>query len=101
MLTTTVIEGDLKEVLFWLERGSDVNERDYDGCTPLEMALRNEHYPIARLLIEFGAGCSKYEGSSLEEYYFQDLSDEARGLERNLTRKCIEEHISFLKPAKK
>lgn len=53
-LTKAVKDGEINTVRDLLNT-IDVNERDSKSCTPLEVAVDNKHYEIAKLLLERGA----------------------------------------------
>lgn len=48
-------EGQPEQVVYWLNRGADVNARDGFGDTPLMMAARSACPGVARALLEHGA----------------------------------------------
>ena len=103
-ILTMVVGGELlDEVRFWVAR-SEINEQDYFGDTPLEMALQNERYKIARFLIRNGADCSPYVGDNLERFQIIHYMypEKKRNKERRKTRKCIEKYTAGvgIKPAK-
>ncbi|MFK5981318.1 MAG: ankyrin repeat domain-containing protein [Flavobacteriaceae bacterium] len=55
-------------VLYFIEKGADLNYMGFMGNTPLLYAIGNENYNIVKILIKNGAEVNyynKYEGSSL------------------------------------
>jgi len=54
-LSKACAEGDKKQVQLFILKGSDVNNTDCNGNTPLFDAIRNEHCEIVELLIKKGA----------------------------------------------
>jgi ankyrin repeat protein len=57
-LFQTVKEGDLSKVQHYLDKGADVNAKDYKDLTPLMSASERGHGDIARLLVDRGADVS-------------------------------------------
>ena len=53
--TATVEEGKYEIVRLFLEAGYDASQRDARGTPVLSLAIRNSHYEIAALLLEYGA----------------------------------------------
>ncbi|XP_029142658.1 tonsoku-like protein [Protobothrops mucrosquamatus] len=55
LLHRACIEGNLRQVQFFLEKEHPVNPRDYCGWTPLHEACNHGHLEIVRLLLDHGA----------------------------------------------
>lgn len=53
--------GDLKEVRRLLKEGADVNERDADGKTPLQLAVEYRNIEAGKLLLDNGADANAKE----------------------------------------
>uniref|UniRef100_A0A6J0VIJ2 Tonsoku-like protein n=1 Tax=Pogona vitticeps TaxID=103695 RepID=A0A6J0VIJ2_9SAUR len=49
------IEGNLRQVQFFVEKGHPLNPRDYCGWTPLHEACNHGHLEVVRFLLDHGA----------------------------------------------
>ena len=59
-------QGELARVKQLLADGADVNTRDFNGQTPLHLAVGYKHLEVTKLLLEKGANvhAKDYEGNS-------------------------------------
>ncbi|XP_032079155.1 tonsoku-like protein [Thamnophis elegans] len=60
------IEGNLRQVQYFLEKGHPVNPRDYCGWTPLHEACNHGHLESVRLLLDHGAAIDDPGGPGCE-----------------------------------
>ncbi|UOE93328.1 ankyrin repeat domain-containing protein [Alkalihalobacillus sp. LMS39] len=73
-----LLAGHNDEVVDWVEKGADLNQRNDLGLTPLLFTIEAEHHDTAMLLIELGANTSQefYEtGELLHLAAFWDSQD--------------------------
>jgi len=54
-LLSAAERGKLEKVQKFLAAGADFNQRDFDGCTPLILSVRNQYQEITACLLEKGA----------------------------------------------
>ena len=54
-------EGHIEELAKLLDQGTDVNEKDESGYTPLHWAVQGGHTDVARLLLDHGANIDSRE----------------------------------------
>ncbi|XP_053105913.1 tonsoku-like protein [Hemicordylus capensis] len=55
LLHRACIEGNVRRVRFFVEKGHPLNPRDYCGWTPLHEACNHGHLEVVRLLLDHGA----------------------------------------------
>ncbi|XP_062987305.1 tonsoku-like protein [Elgaria multicarinata webbii] len=66
LLHRACIEGNLRRVQFFVERGHPLNPRDYCGWTPLHEACNHGHLEVVRLLLDHGAAVDDPGGPGCE-----------------------------------
>ncbi|XP_066480047.1 tonsoku-like protein [Tiliqua scincoides] len=66
LLHRACIEGNLRRVQFFVEKGHPLNPRDYCGWTPLHEACNHGHLEIVRLLLDRGAAIDDPGGPGCE-----------------------------------
>ena len=54
--------GDLDKMRFFLEHGHPVDQKDEDGLTAFQLALKGGHVEVARLLAKHGARTDRAAG---------------------------------------
>lgn len=66
-LFTAIANNKLKDVEYYLQQGADRNQRNKDGKSPLDLAVKLHHQDIVKLLLTYGANPElgiTYENSS-------------------------------------
>ena len=58
-LIEATFNGDLEEVTRLIELGATIDQRGYDGSTPLITACKYGHIDITKLLIKVGASVNQ------------------------------------------
>ncbi|XP_067323325.1 tonsoku-like protein [Anolis sagrei] len=66
LLHRACIDGNLRRVKFFVEKGHPLNPRDYCGWTPLHEACNHGHLEIVRLLLDHGAAVDDSGGPGCE-----------------------------------
>uniref|UniRef100_A0A8C6XWT7 Tonsoku like, DNA repair protein n=1 Tax=Naja naja TaxID=35670 RepID=A0A8C6XWT7_NAJNA len=66
LLHRACIEGNLRQVQYFLEKEHPVNPRDYCGWTPLHEACNHGHLETVRLLLDHGASIDDPGGPDCE-----------------------------------
>uniref|UniRef100_A0A8C5WPD0 Tonsoku-like protein n=1 Tax=Laticauda laticaudata TaxID=8630 RepID=A0A8C5WPD0_LATLA len=66
LLHRACIEGNLRQVQYFLEKEHPVNPRDYCGWTPLHEACNHGHLETVRLLLDHGASIDDPGGPGCE-----------------------------------
>lgn len=80
--------GLIEKVIECIERGDDVNDRDYLGDTALIIAARDHNLEMVKILIEAGADCNVKGLSNLSPLNY------AKIYKNNEMKEYIEEHIA-------
>jgi ankyrin repeat protein len=71
-------EGNLEVVQYLIACGVNPNLGDYDGRTPLHLAVCGNHFPVVKYLVEIGNA-----SLSITDYYGQTPIDDAQRLSDN------------------
>uniref|UniRef100_A0A8D2KSB0 Tonsoku-like protein n=1 Tax=Varanus komodoensis TaxID=61221 RepID=A0A8D2KSB0_VARKO len=66
LLHRACIDGNLRQVRFFVEKGHPLNPRDYCGWTPLHEACNHGHLEIVRFLLDHGAAVDDPGGPGCE-----------------------------------
>ncbi|XP_062835977.1 tonsoku-like protein isoform X2 [Anolis carolinensis] len=66
LLHRACIDGNLRRVQFFVEKGHPLNPRDYCGWTPLHEACNHGHLEVVRLLLDHGAAVDDAGGPGCE-----------------------------------
>ncbi|CAN0438292.1 unnamed protein product, partial [Hapterophycus canaliculatus] len=64
-LITAASDGNKKAVKKWLDKGVDVDSRDWDNLTPLIAASSQGHLDVVKILLQRGAGVNSKDKDNI------------------------------------